>query len=163
MITEVYATWKSPQHPCYFLSFWNSNLHPTPQYVESESGSALEVWAYQIKWALIILPYRLVDILRPKQNRRHFADDIFKCIFLNEDVLISIKISLKFTSKSPINNIPTLAQIMAWCRPCDKPLSETILPRLLTHICVTRPQWVKLFMTTVEYASNKAHGFGVMP
>ena len=45
---------------------------------------------------------------RPRRNRRHFADDIFKCIFLNENVLISIKISLKFVPKGQINNIPAL-------------------------------------------------------
>ena len=32
---------------------------------------------------------------------------------------------------------------MAWCRPGDKPLSEAMLVSLLTHICVTRPQWIK--------------------
>ena len=32
---------------------------------------------------------------------------------------------------------------MAWRRPGDKPLSEPMVVRLLTHICVTRPQWVK--------------------
>ena len=77
-----------------------------------------------------------------RQNGRHFADDIFKCIFLNENVLISIKISLKFIPKGPINNIPALVQIMAWRRPGDKPLSEPMMVNLLTHICVTRPQWV---------------------
>ena len=30
--------------------------------------------------------------------------------------IISIKISLKFVPKGPINNIPTLVQIMAWQR-----------------------------------------------
>ena len=48
------------------------------------------------------------NTLRPRQNGRHFADDIFKCIFLNENVLISIKISLKFVPKGQINNIPAL-------------------------------------------------------
>ena len=33
---------------------------------------------------------------------------------------------------------------MAWHRPCDKPLSEPMMFSLLTHICVTRPQWVKV-------------------
>ena len=46
--------------------------------------------------------------LRPWQNERRFADDIFKCIFLNENVCIPIKISLKFVPKGPINNIPAL-------------------------------------------------------
>ena len=36
------------------------------------------------------------------------ADDIFKCIFLNENVLISIKISLKFVPKGQFSNIPAL-------------------------------------------------------
>ena len=81
--------------------------------------------------------------LRPRRNRRHFTDDIFKCILLNETVLILIKISLKLISKGPINNIPALVQIMAWRRPGDKPLSEPMMIISLTHMCVTRPQWVK--------------------
>ena len=40
--------------------------------------------------------------------KRHFADDIFKCIFLNENVWIPVKISLKYVPKGPINNIPAL-------------------------------------------------------
>ena len=83
-----------------------------------------------------------VNTLRPRQNGRHFADDIFNCILLNENVWIMITNSLKFVPKGPINNIPALVQIMAWCRPGDKPLSEPMLVSLPTHICVTRPQWV---------------------
>ena len=81
------------------------------------------------------------NTLGSRQNGRHFADDIFKCIFLNENVWISIKISLKFVPKVPINNIPSLVLIMAWRRPGDKPLSEPMVVNLQTHICVTRPQW----------------------
>ena len=84
-----------------------------------------------------------VNTLGPRQNGRHFADDIFKCIFLTENIWISIKISLKFVPKGPINNIPALVQIMAWRRPGDKPLSEPMMVNLPTHICVSRPQWVK--------------------
>ena len=83
-----------------------------------------------------------LNTLRPRQNERHFADGIFRCIFLNENVWISINISLKFVLKGPINNIPALVQIMAWRRPGDKPLSEPMMVSLLKHICVTRPQWV---------------------
>ena len=84
-----------------------------------------------------------VNTLRPRQNGRHFADDIFKRIFFNENVWISIKISLKFVPKGPINIIPAMFWIMAWRRPGDKPLSEAMLVILLTLICVTRPQWIK--------------------
>ena len=87
-------------------------------------------------------PASQVNTLRPRQNGRHFPDDIFQCIFLIENVWIWIKISLKFVPKVRINNIPALVQIMAWRRG-DKPLSEPMMVNLLTHICITRPQWVK--------------------
>ena len=52
------------------------------------------------------------------------VDDTFICKFVNENILISIKIKLKFVPKGPINNISVLVQIMACRRPGDKPLSE---------------------------------------
>ena len=62
----------------------------------------------------------------------HFPDDIFKCIFL----------MTMFVHRGPVDNIPTFVQIMAWRWPGDKPLSEKMMVSLLTHIYVTRPQWV---------------------
>ena len=84
----------------------------------------------------------LINTLRPRQNGRIFPDDIFKCIFLNENVYISIKISLKFVPKGHINYTPAVVQIMAWCWPGNKLLSEPVMVSLLTHICVTQPQWI---------------------
>ena len=60
----------------------------------------------------------------PPFSRRHIQIN-----FLNENIWILIKISLKFVHRGPINNIPALVQIMV---------------SLLTHICVARPQWVKM-------------------
>ena len=85
-----------------------------------------------------------INTLRPRQNGRRLPDDIFKCIFLNEHVWISLKISLKFVPKVPINNIPALVLIMAWRRPGDKALSQIMMVRLPMHKCVTRPQWVNV-------------------
>ena len=48
-----------------------------------------------------------------RQNGRQLPEDIFKRIFLNEYVEISIKISVKYVPKGPIKNIPRLVQIMA--------------------------------------------------
>ena len=76
----------------------------------------------------ISLMYWKINTLRPRQDGRHFPDDIFICIFLNENEWHSIKISLKFVPNVPINNIPALVQIMAWRRPGDKPLSEPMIP-----------------------------------
>ena len=64
------------------------------------------------------MPY-VINTLRMRQNGGHFSDDIFKCIFLNENIYISIKISLKFDPKGSINNTPALVQVMAWRRPGD--------------------------------------------
>ena len=81
--------------------------------------------------------------LRRRQNGHHFPDDIFKCIFGKKNIWISIKISLKFVFKGLINNIPALAQIIAWRRPGDKPLSEPMMAQFTdVYICVTRPQWI---------------------
>ena len=55
---------------------------------------------------------------------------------------ILLKISLKFVPKGPINNIPSLVQVMAWRRPGNKPLSEPMMVSLLMLICVALPQWV---------------------
>ena len=96
-------------------------------------------------------PQLTLNTLRPWQNGRHFADDVFKCIFLNENMWILLKISLKFVPKSPTNNIPSLVRIMAWRRPGDKPLSEPMMDSLLTHICVTRPQWVNMLNCFKDY------------
>ena len=46
-------------------------------------------------WIHISL-WTLFNTLRP---RHHFADNIFKCIFLNENAWIALKISLKFVPK----------------------------------------------------------------
>ena len=90
-----------------------------------------------------------VQVSTLRQIGRHFAEDIFKYIFLNENVWIPIKISLKFLPKCRINNVPALVQIMAWRRPGDKPLSEPMMVSVLTHICVTRPQWVSILWAQV--------------
>ena len=66
-----------------------------------------------------------------RQNGWHFADDIFTCIFLNENIWILLKMSLKFVPEVWVNNIPSLIQIMTWRRPGDKPLSEPMMTQYL--------------------------------
>ena len=56
-----------------------------------------------------------------------FPADILKCIFMNENVWISIKISLNIVPDDPNNNIPALVQIMVWRRLGNKPLSEPMM------------------------------------
>ena len=58
-------------------------------------------------WGVLYL--QPMNPLRPRPDGRHFAGDIFKCIFLNENRRILILISLKFISKCSIDNEPIMA------------------------------------------------------
>ena len=74
----------------------------------------------QMGWLLLTHLHveKMVDIL---------ADNIFKCIFLNENDGIPIQFSLKFVPRSPIDNKPALVQVMAWRRSGAEPLPEPML------------------------------------
>ena len=65
----------------------------------------------------------------PGLNGRHFADDIFRCIFVNEKFSILNKFSLKFVPKGLTDNNPAMVQMMVWRHKGDKPLSEPVLTR----------------------------------
>ena len=116
---------------------WAFMLAISSFYIGNRSEFLTEVYVTLNTWVL--------NTLRPRQNGRHFAEDTFKRIFFNENVWISIKISLTYVPKGPIYNIPALVQIMAWRRPGDKPLFEPMMDSLPTHICVTQRQWVKVW------------------
>ena len=75
----------------------------------------------------IYIPNGKINILRTRQDGRHFAFGILKYIFLNEDFWISNKSSSKYVPWGPTGNMSTLVQIMVWCRTGDKPLSDPIM------------------------------------
>ena len=86
----------------------------------------------------------LLNTSRPRQDGYHFADYIFKSIFLYENIVILVDILLKFVPIDTINDNTELLQIMVWRRTRDKPLSKPMVVYFTdaTHICTTRPQWV---------------------
>ena len=91
------------------------------------------------------------NTLRSRQNRHHFADNIFQCVFLNENCCILIELSLKFVTKCSIHKIcsigsdngmaPIRRQAIIW-------INDGLV---YWHIYVTRPQWVN-----VEEAHDRA-------
>ena len=95
----------------------------------------------------------------------------FQMHFLEWKVWVSLKISPKFVLflRVQLTIFQHFFQIMAWRRPGDKPLSDTMMVSLMTHICVTRPQWVNKpfiiftilfsysFHTTVPSANRPFH------
>ena len=132
-------TWRSRsgEHFC---------LNVSDHHVKSDTEQCCNNW----RICFLYDPMEQIGLIFDKIKFHTCPDDIFKCIFLNENVWISIEISLKFVPKGQINNNPALVQIMAWRRPGNKPLSETVMVSLLTHLCVTRPQWVKTHNTLMR-------------
>ena len=59
-----------------------------------------------------------------------FADDIFRCIFLNENIRMSIQFSLKYLLNGTIDSKSVFVQVMARRPTGDKPLPEPMLARL---------------------------------
>ena len=87
---------------------------------------------------------RYLNTLRPRQNGRHFANDIFKRILLNEIHCICIRISLKYVQRGPIMNMSALVQMTAWRRTGDMPLSEPMSAQFTdayTHPTVSVDYW----------------------
>ena len=109
-------------HFVLIVNWWVSLSHFTWEMWQDGTWQLL-TWA---EWAGIIL----FNSSPPGQNGRHFADDVLKCIFVNENCCVLIEISLKYVCKVPINNNPALVQIMAWRWTGDKPLSEPMLSSL---------------------------------
>ena len=62
-----------------------------------------------------------ISILRPSQNGHYFANDILKCIFLNENLWILYIIWLEYVPYSLIDDTSTLVQAMVWCQTGNKP------------------------------------------
>ena len=81
----------------------------------------------------LIFSPKKINTLRPKQNRCHFAD-IFKCVFLNENIWISIKIFAEvFTSLSIVQSIifKLILRIDILSISCELALSR--MPIVLTN------------------------------
>ena len=78
----------------------------------------------------LILDFFCVELFNSSphgQNGHHFADNIFRCIFVNETICILIQISLKFVPKGLIDNMWALVQVVAWHLTCHKPLPESMM------------------------------------
>ena len=100
--------WKQLLFPCnwcihsisqYFLFFWDEQFH-------AKISSACIYKVHDIFTGLVSVDF--INTLWLRQNGRHFTDDIFRCIFVNEKFCILIKISLKFVPKGPTDNNPAL-------------------------------------------------------
>ena len=95
---------------------------------------------------LCLLVYCTSAHMELRWNGRHFAEDLFKLIFVNKNCCISNQISLTFVPKLPFDNKSALVQAMARHRLSDRlnqwrPISQT-------DICVIRS------MDVIKYAQG---------
>ena len=86
---------------------------------------------YMYMFRTAILAQLPMNTLKLRQNGRHFPNDIFEHILFNENVGISIKMSLKCVLYDPTNNNPVWVQIMAWCQLGNKSLAEPMMALLI--------------------------------
>ena len=104
------------------------------------------------------------NTFRSKQSGRYFPDDIYKCIFLNENACILIKISLKLVPIGPIENKSALVEAMAWRRTGDKPLSEPMMVQFpyayMRHSAsmsqLTLYRWLRARLQYLQWVSSLA-------
>ena len=84
-------------------------------------------------------------------------DAIFPTTFLNAfswTKMYKFRLGLNwslFFPKGPINNIPTLVQIVAWCRPSDKQSFEPMMNILLAHTWLGLNELIDFIYTMALY------------
>ena len=141
-----FLEWKLLNSNWYLIEICSSWFNWQCVVIGSDNGLAPNrrqaiIWTNDglVYWRIGVARPQWVNTLRPRQNGRRFADNTFKRILVNENVIISTKISLKFVPKGLINNIPSLVQTrrqaIIWTD--DGYFTDAY------DICITRPQWVK--------------------
>ena len=78
------------------------------------------------KMVAILSRTRRVKILRPEQNGRHFADNSFKCIFLNKNVSVSNKMSMKNVPRCLIERKASIGSGDGLVLPGNKPSEQSV-------------------------------------
>ena len=107
-----------------------------------------------------------INTLRPRQDGRRFPNDTFKRIFLKENVIILIKISLKFVPNGPIDNITALVQIMTRDQATSHYLNQwwSVYWRIYASLGLNELNWYPLTLSShwnpfeTRYIPRNIHG-----
>ena len=89
-------------------SFWLVSASSTDYHISIPLYSSKSSQLFLVSMIHSIIVQMPHNSFPPGQNGRHFADAAFRDIFLNENICILIKISLKFVPECPIDNNPAL-------------------------------------------------------
>ena len=135
-----------------FLSWCQpSNIYTIGSDVTTSTGTGHEARNKKTWYTFLVLTHWVRD-----KMVNNFLMAFSNALYWMKIYEFWLRFHWSFYPKGPINTIPALVQIMAWSRPGDKPLSGPMMVSLLTHICATRPQWVKWFIarTPNSYLCN---------
>ena len=94
--TQLYIIIPLTIHVSSFLNRNKTSLHRIRQQIKGILSYIGHVTGYTFAGTTILVSCAVVNTLRYRQNGHNLPDDIFKCIFSNENVWILLKISLKF-------------------------------------------------------------------
>ena len=107
----------------HIISIYSDHLD-RPFHVHMESHVKGEVWSHRGNIDFLYSTSQELSHWGQDKMATIFLDDILKWIFLMKIYEFWLKISLKSVPRGQVNNIPAFVEIMAWCQPGDKPLSE---------------------------------------
>ena len=112
-------SWRQPGSTSPFCcSYWQMPSPQQPSILITTRSTLMRrlMDIIMLRWARRIV----FDTLRLRQNGSHFADNIFRCIFMNEKFYILIEISLILVPEGPIDNCldnglaPNRRQAIIW-------------------------------------------------
>ena len=101
----------------------------TPNRNVTVIGSNVSKWNYIWKRNTL-----LCNTSRQRENCQHFADNIFKCVSMNENLWVLDKFSLKYIPWGLVDNMAALVQIIAWHQSGDRQLSAVMMVMFCWHI-----------------------------
>ena len=91
---------------------------------------------------VIIRAQLLINTSMPKQDGRHFADKIFKCIFLNGSCCILSTSHWNMFAMAQLTMIQNWSRFLLGAKQATSHYLKQWELNLLTHICVSRPQQI---------------------
>ena len=94
-----------------------------------------------IRFCLVLILFCQLNSLFPGIIKNYFKGGFLNS-FCIDVLIISYEIALKGMPQNPFDDMPTLVQVMAWCRQATSHDLNHRWPRTMSPCGVTRPQWV---------------------
>ena len=104
----------------------------------------------------------VVNSLVPGRFDWDFKEVIFKLHLVTDGWGISNEVAIRWMSQDFTKDKSTLVQVLAWCHQATCHYLSQCWPRYLSPYGVTRPQWVKRWMSSYRWQSLTKNIFQVL-